>query len=205
MSRSDSWRASSSCSSGPNGAGKSTLVQFAVRPPAAHPPSGTIGSMAADVPGELLAHDAARRRPFVSAHEPTLPPLTVLENVRLAVQGGRNMPPARLAPAAVPGPEFRTLAEEAPVSRRWSRLGGERKQFAGSLSPGHSAPARDQPDARLRGPRRCCCSTSRGPAWGRRSPSAFAALLKTSAERGHDILLIEHDMGTSLFLPWPTG
>ncbi len=117
-----------------------------------------------------------------------LPSLTVLENVRLAVQAvGRP----RARSCATPARE--TFLVEAAAPRLATGSGSARRpRIAGVLSARRAAPARDRHGAR-RASRRCCCSTSRWPAWAPRKSQRMTALLKDLA-REHALLLIEHDM-----------
>ena len=114
--------------------------------------------------------------------------LTVLENVRLAVQAVEYV---AAAPPAATLHAKRGLIERA--ERALHRVG---LAEAARASP---APSRTASSASSRSPwrwpasPRCCCWTSRWPAWGPRKSQRLTALLKGLA-REHAVLLIEHDM-----------
>ena len=95
-----------------------------------------------------------------------LAPLTVLENVRLAVQAMRAPVRHLLQPAVAQ----QALVEQAEAVLARVGLAGVGSHIAGTLSHGHQRQL--EIAMALAGSPRCCCSTSRWRAWGRKNPSA---------------------------------
>ena len=133
---------------------------------------------------------ARRHRPQLPAHERSSRASTVFENCRLDGAGHATSTRCDLAQrrSALRREHARSphrAIEQAGLDRRRR----PRRRHAVARP---EAPARDR-DGASRPHRRCCCSTSRSPAWAPRKPSAMLGLL-AALKPGHAILLVEHDM-----------
>jgi branched-chain amino acid transport system ATP-binding protein len=170
---------------GPNGAGKSTLVNLLAGE--ITPNAGRIELSGRDItslPVYARAH-AGIARSFQRTN--IFKPLTVLENVRLAVQAIRVPARQLLATAS----SQRALIDDAAVALARVGLGGGHGRTAGTLSHGEQRQLEiamalashpkvlllDEPLAGM------------GP-----EESERMALLLKSLARDHAVLLIEHDM-----------
>ena len=172
---------------GPNGAGKTTCFNLLTK--FLQPTRGRILYKGRDITA-LAPADVARLglvRSFqISA---VFPHLTVLENVRIALQRAAR----RLVRLLALAQRARTASTTARVGAdRRCRPVGLRRSCRRSNCP-MAASARSRSRPRSRSIRRCCCSTSRPPAWATRTSTASPALIKrVAADR--TVLMVEHNL-----------
>jgi branched-chain amino acid transport system ATP-binding protein len=170
---------------GPNGAGKSTLVNLLSGE--LKPSAGRVRLRGRDVAGEpawRMTHLGIGRS-FQRTN--ILAPLTVVENVRLAVQAVRAPVRHLLQPAVAQ----QALVEQAEAVLARVGLAGSGSHIAGTLSHGHQRQL-EIAMALAAGPKVLLLDeplAGMGPEEGERM-----VVLLQSLAREHAVLLIEHDM-----------
>jgi branched-chain amino acid transport system ATP-binding protein len=170
---------------GPNGAGKSTLVNLLSGE--LKPSTGRIRLEGRDVAGEpvwRMTHLGIGRS-FQRTN--ILAPLTVMENVRLAVQAMRAPVRQLLQPADAE----RALIEQAEAVLAKVGLAGVGSHIAGTLSHGHQRQL--EIAMALAGEPKVLLLDEPMAGMGPEESERMTHLLKDLA-RDHAVLLIEHDM-----------
>ena len=116
------------------------------------------------------------------------PHLTVLDNVRVALQRPQRARDTSSG-ARCGARQLTPRAERACCSRRPRRRA--RTSWRAISPTAASACWRSRP--RWRSIRRCCCSTSRWPAWGTRTSARVSELIRAIA-KDRTVLMVEHNL-----------
>jgi branched-chain amino acid transport system permease protein len=173
---------------GPNGAGKSTM--FNLISGALDVTSGDITFRGESIVGCMPFEIARRGIGRTFQHVKLVPGMSVLDNVALGAYLRGSAGVFAAAFGLDRAEEARTKAERRARSRGWAscRISTNRPAACRSASSGSS-----RSRAHSRPTRRCCARRARGgPSLPREAGARFAPA--PAERRGHDVLLVEHDM-----------